>query len=73
MPGDHTTRWTVTMSQGTVEDAGRWRAFDQTLAGTREPFADLDPDARQALIDEATAAVRNTTRETLARAAKKAP
>ena len=72
MPGNQTTRRTVTVSRGT-DRAGRWRAFDQTLAETREPFADLDPEALQDLIDEATAAVRNATRETLARTAKKAP
>ena len=55
-----------------IEDAVRWRVFDQTLADTRAEFADLAPEALQDLIDEATEAVRNETRETLARAAKTA-
>jgi hypothetical protein len=32
--------------------------FDQTVAEARDKFADLSPDALQALIDEATAEVR---------------
>ena len=55
-----------------IEDAVRWRVFDQTLTETRAEFADLAPEALQDLIDEATEAVRNETRETLARAAKTA-
>jgi hypothetical protein len=55
-----------------IEDAVRWRVFDQTLAETRAEFADLAPDALQELIDEATEAVRNATRETLTRAATNA-
>jgi hypothetical protein len=55
-----------------IEDAVRWRVFDQTLAETRAEFADLAPDALQDLIDEATEAVRKETRETLARASKTA-
>jgi len=55
-----------------IEDAVRWRVFDQTLVETRAEFADLAPEALQDLIDEATEAVRNETRETLARAAKTA-
>ena len=49
-----------------IEDAVRWRVFDQTLADTRAEFADLVPEALQDLIDEATEAVRNETREALA-------
>jgi hypothetical protein len=92
MPGDNTTRWTVTVSKDTdiavrsflaqrglkkgdlskfIEDAVKWRVFDQTLAETRGAFADLTPEAGQALIDEATAAVRQDTRKLLARASKK--
>jgi hypothetical protein len=41
-----------------VEEAVRWRVFDQTVAEARDKFADLSPDALQALIDEATAEVR---------------
>ena len=55
-----------------IEDAVRWRVFDQTLTETRAEFADLAPEALQDLIDEATEAVRNETRETLARATKTA-
>ncbi|HYN76714.1 MAG TPA: ribbon-helix-helix domain-containing protein [Lamprocystis sp. (in: g-proteobacteria)] len=55
-----------------IEDAVRWRVFDQTLSETRAAFADLAPEALQDLINEATEAVRNVTRETLTRTAKKA-
>ena len=41
-----------------IEEAVKWRVFDQTLAETREKFADLAPEEMQALIDEATASVR---------------
>jgi hypothetical protein len=41
-----------------VEEAVKWRVFDQTVAEAREKFADLPPDELQALIDEATAEVR---------------
>ena len=41
-----------------IEEAVRWRVFDQTLAETREKFADLPPDDLQAMIDEATADAR---------------
>ena len=41
-----------------IEEAVRWRVFDQTLAETREKFADLPPDDLQAMIDEATASAR---------------
>jgi len=54
-----------------IEEAVKWRVFDQTLAETRAEFADLAPEALQDLINEATEAVRNETREMLARAPKK--
>ena len=54
-----------------IEDALRWRVFDQTLIETRAGFADLVPEALQDLIDEATEAVRNDMREQLTRASKK--
>ena len=41
-----------------IEEAVRWRVFEQTLAEAREKFADLPPDDLQALIDEATDSVR---------------
>jgi hypothetical protein len=93
MSGNHTTRWTVTVSKDTdiavrsllaqrglkkgdlskfIEEAVRWRVFDQTLAETRAGFADLAPEALQDLIDEATDAVCQETRETLASAVKTA-
>ena len=54
-----------------IEEAVKWRVFDQTLAETRVEFADLAPEALQDLINEATEAVRNETREMLARVPKK--
>ena len=54
-----------------IEDAVRWRVFDQTLIETRAGFADLASEALQDLIDEATEAVRNDMREQLTRASKK--
>ena len=50
-----------------IEDAVKWRVFDQTLAETRSEFADLAPEALQDLIAEATEAVRNDMRETFVR------
>ena len=50
-----------------IEDAVKWRVFDQTLAETRIEFADLAPEALQDLIAEATEAVRNDMRETFVR------
>jgi hypothetical protein len=41
-----------------VEEAVKWRVFDETLAEVREKFADLQPDELQQLIDEATQNVR---------------
>jgi hypothetical protein len=47
-----------------IEDAVRWRVFDQTLAEARAGFADIPPEALEALIDEAVTAVRGAkTRE----------
>ena len=40
-----------------IEDAVRWRMFDQSIAKAREGFADLPPDQAQALVDEACEAV----------------
>jgi hypothetical protein len=54
-----------------IEEAVKWRVFDQTLAETRAEFDDLAPEALQDLINEATEAVRNETREMLACAPKK--
>lgn len=43
-----------------IEEAVRWRVLDQTIADARSGFADLPPDEAQAMIDEATAAARQT-------------
>jgi hypothetical protein len=48
-----------------IEDAVRWRVFDQALAEAREGLADLAPEAQQALVDEAMAAVRQDIRALL--------
>jgi hypothetical protein len=48
-----------------IEDAVRWRVFDQTLIETRAEFADLAPEALQDLISKATEAVRNDMRKKL--------
>ena len=42
-----------------VEEAVKWRVFDETLAEVREKFADMPQDKLQQLIDEATESVRN--------------
>lgn len=49
-----------------IEDAVRWRVFDQTLSEARAAFSDLAPEALQDLIDDATEAVRHERRQTLA-------
>jgi hypothetical protein len=41
-----------------VEDAVRWRVFDQTLGEARAGFADLSDDQLQSLVDEAVDATR---------------
>lgn len=41
-----------------IEDAVKWRVLDQTVAQTRQGFADLAPDDLEALIDEAITASR---------------
>ncbi len=46
-----------------IEVAARWRLFSQTAADARKGFEDLQPDAAQALIDGAIAAVRTGTPE----------
>ncbi|BBL77553.1 hypothetical protein MishRS11D_46510 (plasmid) [Methylomagnum ishizawai] len=48
-----------------IEDAVRWRVFDQTIAETRAGFADIAPEDLQDLIAEATEAVRNDMRQSL--------
>jgi Ribbon-helix-helix domain len=41
-----------------IEDAVRWRVFDQTLAEVRGKFADIPPDQLEALLEEAVTATR---------------
>lgn len=42
-----------------VEEAVRWRVFDQTVAEVRAKFKDVPADELQTLIDEATASVQH--------------
>lgn len=51
-----------------IEDAVKWRVLDQTMAEARAGFADLPPDAVQALADEAVAAVRRARKAPTAKA-----
>lgn len=39
-----------------IEDAVKWRVLDQAMGEARAQFADLAPDALDALIDEALTA-----------------
>jgi hypothetical protein len=41
-----------------IEDAVRWRMFDQAVQGVKARNAAINPDELQAAIDEACAAVR---------------
>jgi hypothetical protein len=41
-----------------IEEAVKWRVFDQTVAEARSKFADLPPQELEALIDDAVAAAR---------------
>ena len=41
-----------------IEEAVKWRVFDQTLAEVRSKFSDLPTDQLESLIDEAVAAAR---------------
>jgi phosphoserine phosphatase len=41
-----------------IEQAVRWRVFDQTLAEARSKFADMPSDELETLIDEAVASTR---------------
>lgn len=53
-----------------IEDAVKWRVFDQTVTDARGEFADLTPDAAQEIIAEASEAVRNDMRQSLTITAK---
>ena len=46
-----------------IVDAVKWRIFEQTTAEIREKFADVPVDELQALVDEATEAIRIEMRE----------
>ena len=50
-----------------IVDAVKWRVFEQTLAEVREKVADIPTDELQAIIDEATTAVRDEMRQELQR------
>lgn len=41
-----------------IEEAVRWRMFDQTVQAVKARHANTDPEELQAVIDEACAAVR---------------
>ncbi len=45
-----------------VEDAVKWRLFDQTVNEVRQSFADMPADNLQNLIDEAVAIARKQKR-----------
>ena len=45
-----------------IEEAVKWRVLDQTMAEARANFADMPPEALEALIDEAVAATRQPSR-----------
>ena len=40
-----------------IEEAVKWRVFEQTLADTRERFSDVDAETLQALVDEAVGSI----------------
>ena len=41
-----------------IEEAVKWRVFDQTMAEARGKFADMPPEQLEAMIDEAVTATR---------------
>jgi hypothetical protein len=43
-----------------IEEAVKWRVFDQTLAEVRGKFADVPPEGLESLIDVAVSAARET-------------
>ncbi len=44
-----------------IEEAVKWRVFDQTLAEARNKFTDLSLEALDSIIDEAVAWARDPT------------
>lgn len=45
-----------------VEDAVKWRLFDQTVNEVRESFADVSPQSLHKLINEAVSGIRKEKR-----------
>jgi hypothetical protein len=43
-----------------IAEVVKWRVLDQTIAEARSKFADMPPEAVEALIDEAVAATRQS-------------
>ncbi|EXJ16668.1 ribbon-helix-helix domain-containing protein [Imhoffiella purpurea] len=48
-----------------VEEAVKWRILDQTINEARAQFADLPVEMMQALVDEASEAVKSELRQAL--------
>jgi hypothetical protein len=46
-----------------IEEAVRWRLFDETIQHARESFTDVPPQELEDLIDEAVQEVRKEKRE----------
>jgi len=46
-----------------VEEAVKWRLFDETVQQARERFADMPPQEIEALVDEAVQAARQDMRK----------
>lgn len=42
-----------------IEDAVKWRVFDQTVTEARQAFIDVAPDALEALVEDAIEASKN--------------
>jgi hypothetical protein len=45
-----------------IEEAVKWRVFDQTLAEVRSKFADLPPEELESIIGKAVASARKDAR-----------
>ncbi len=43
-----------------IEEAVKWRVFDQTVTEARSKFADMPPEALESIISEAVDAARQT-------------
>jgi len=54
-----------------IEDAVRWRLFDETVQQARERFADMPPQEIEALVDQAVQAARQDRRKELQKGRKK--